>query len=84
VETPIWVEVGLHCDELFLERNGTDQVQEERLAGTVFADDETEGRASVRDAIDVRHERTDLLDATDLDQMLSLAWHHSGTKRLQN
>jgi hypothetical protein len=53
MQPPVGVQVRVNGDELFFERDRAYEVQEERLARAVLADDDAKRRAAVRDALDV-------------------------------
>jgi hypothetical protein len=77
-------EVGMHGYELLFKGDGADQIQEERLARSVFADYKPNAGAAIGDPFDVSQERFHLFRSADLDQMQCRTWNHSGTERLEN
>src|SRR5699024_936042 len=60
LETAFRREIGMDGDELLLEGDGTDDVEEKGLAGTVFADHEAVTGAAVADALDILQKGADL------------------------
>jgi hypothetical protein len=67
-----------------VECHGTNEVQEERLAGAVFADDESRGRPGVCDPVDVGDEGTEFAGPADLDVLLPGAGNDAGAQRVQD
>ncbi|MGC4107221.1 MAG: hypothetical protein QM753_12935, partial [Thermomicrobiales bacterium] len=83
VEAAIRREVGVDGDELLLERNRADDVEEERLARTVFADHEPHRRPAIGNPLDIGEQRADFVDAPDLHVLLPGARHDARSQQLQ-
>ena len=66
----------MNGDEPFLHGDRAQQVQEERLAGAVLADQEPHAGTAVADAVQVFDHGTDLFDPADLDVVLAEAGDH--------
>src|SRR5262245_17675496 len=73
----------MESDQLLLQSNRADQVQEERLAGPVVTDHESDRGSAVGDAIEIGDQRFDLGRAPDLDMVLSRSGHDACAQRLQ-
>src|SRR3954453_12295086 len=71
----------MHGDEPLLQSDRADQVEKERLAGAVLADDEPATGPAVRDPVDVVYRGPQLGDAADLDVLLPEARDHAGPQR---
>ena len=84
MQTPVRRHIRRQDDHSFLERDQTDQVQKECLAGAVLADDEANRRTSLSDSLDVANQLLDLPGATDLDVLQSQPGHHSRPKCLND
>jgi hypothetical protein len=79
MESSIRVQIGVDRHQLFLQSDGANEVQEERFAGSIIANDETKGRATVSDALDVPHQSLDLSNPTNLYQVLTKSRNDSRT-----
>ena len=71
-------------DEALLERDLAHEVQEERLARAVGADDEAHAAAPVGDPLDVLEEGRDLVSAADLDVLEPAPRHDASAQRLED
>src|SRR3954468_10843504 len=74
--------MGRH--QFLLQGYSAHQIQEERLAGPVLADDDPEHRAALPDALDVLQHHLHFSHAADLNQLLSCARHYPGSQGLHD
>lgn len=72
-------QIGMNGDKSFLKGNGSYQIQEKRLAGTVFTDDETDAGTVVGNPLNVLDERCYLVDSSHLDKVLAGAGNYPGS-----
>ena len=84
IDAPVGRQIGMDCHQSLLQCDHADQMQEERLAGPIVADDQSERRALVGDAIDVAHRRRHFIDPPDLNMLQTGARHDAGTQRLND
>ena len=67
VNAAIWRQIREHHDQAFLQGDEADQVHEERLARSVFPDDEPDCRSAIGYPVHVLNELFNLPDAADLN-----------------
>ncbi|MOA63053.1 hypothetical protein D3C78_1886490 [compost metagenome] len=70
----------MHGYEFSLHRNGSNQVQKERLACTVFANHYSKCRSAFDEAIDVFDQCIELAHPADLNQVLTDARNNASTQ----
>ncbi len=84
VKPPVRRNVGLEDDVLALQRDGSNQVQEEGLAGAVATDDEPDRGPSLFHDLKVTKQRLHFIFSSYLNVVETDRGYHARRQRLQN
>jgi hypothetical protein len=79
MQPAVWVQIGVHCDQLSLHRNASHKVEEKGFPSPIFAYNDPEGGAAVSKSIYIFEKGVELTRSTHLNKMLARTRDYAGS-----